>query len=78
MARLISPISSPAVTPGEVKSILKENSCSTFEKGFIFEIFLVKEDERLNKFSIEQIPTLTYVKYTKHWFYKNEEKSKLS
>ena len=46
-------------------------------KGFIFEIFLVKEDERLNKFSIEQIPTLTYVKYTKHCFYKNEEKSEI-
>ena len=77
MARLISPISSPTVTPGEVETILKENGCSTFEKGFIFEIFLVNEDERSNQISIGLIPTLTYVKYTKHCFYKNEEKSEI-
>ena len=77
MARLISPIFSPTITPDEVKTILKENSCSTFEKEFIFEIFLVSEDECSNKISNRLIPTLTYVKYTKHCFYKNEKKSEI-
>ena len=61
MARLISHISSPGITPGEVETILKENGYSTFEKGFIFEIFLVNEDERSNKISIDLTPTLTHL-----------------
>ena len=76
MKWLMSPISSPTVTQGKIKTILKENSCSTFKKLFVFEIFLVNQS---NKISIELISTLIYkyIKYTKHWFYKNEEKSEI-
>ena len=64
--------------PRQSRNYLRRIGYSFLEKGFIFEIFLLNEDERPNKISFEVIPTLTYVKYTKHCFYKNEEKSEIS